>query len=280
MITSPLRYPGGKARLFSLFSEIISSNNLYNTTYCEPFAGGAGLALRLLTAGFVPSISLNDIDQSIYSFWVSILRNTSKFCDLIENTPITIDEWHNQRNILKESNFHDTLSLGFSAYFLNRTNRSGIIEGAGPIGGIGQSGTWRMHARFNKQTQIGNIVEISKYSAYIELSNLDAIDFIANKFNSGDNFIYLDPPYYVKGRELYKNFYKHADHVNISEILKANRDKFWVLTYDDSEQIRQIYDTFTPMTYSLNYSVGPKVRGCEVMFMSDRVTPPRGGVSL
>ncbi|MGY8634548.1 DNA adenine methylase [Bradyrhizobium sp. 14AA] len=150
MITSPLRYPGGKAKLFPYFVDLIRENKLFGAEYCEPYAGGAGLALRLLTNGFVDRVSINDIDQSIYAFWVSALYDTDRFCRLIEKTPINIEQWHRQQEVWEASDFDNKLKLGFSAYFLNRTNRSGIIEGAGPIGGYGQKGNWKIDVRLIK----------------------------------------------------------------------------------------------------------------------------------
>src|SRR6185437_15201907 len=157
MITSPLRYPGGKAKLFPYFVELIRENRLFGVEYCEPYAGGAGLAIQLLIHGFVDHVSINDIDQSIYAFWVSAFYDTERFCRLIERTPIDIEQWHRQQEIWEASDFDNKLKLGFSAYFLNRTNRSGIIEGAGPIGGYAQKGNWKLDVRLVKEKQIENI---------------------------------------------------------------------------------------------------------------------------
>jgi len=80
-LASPLRYPGGKAKLFPFFVELIRCNKLYGAEYCEPYSGGAGLAIKLLTNGFVDKISINDIDKSIYAFWISALFDTERFVD-------------------------------------------------------------------------------------------------------------------------------------------------------------------------------------------------------
>ncbi len=274
MITSPLRYPGGKSRLFNFFSETIKQNHLYGSIYCEPYAGGAGLALKLLASGFVDKISINDIDISIYAFWHSVMRNNEKFCDILYETPITIDEWHRQRDIWKTCNTKDLLSLGFAAYFLNRTNRSGIIEGAGPIGGYQQSSEWKIDARFIKKTQISNLRNLSNYSEQIEIYNMDALEYISETMKTNNNFMYLDPPYYVKGHKLYKNFYKPEDHSRIAEMMNSYRDRKWVISYDNVPQIKSLYSSFDPITYSLNYSAGRKTTGVEVIFLSDSLTPP------
>lgn len=274
MIISPLRYPGGKAKLFPFFSELIRTNGLYGSQYCEPYAGGAGLAIRLLTNGFVDRVAINDIDQSIYAFWTNALFNTEKFCRLIEKTPVDIEQWHRQRETWEDGDLGNSLALGFSAFFLNRTNRSGIIEGAGPIGGYSQKGNWKIDVRLVKKKQIENLKALSKYSNQITVTNLDARDFVERTIADRNSFTYLDPPYFVKGHKLYKNFYQPSDHAKIAQDLRRKRKSNWVVSYDDVPEIRAAYDTFNPITYFLNYSAGEKSVGTEVIFLSDTLTAP------
>lgn len=274
MLPSPLRYPGGKAKLFPYFAELITCNRLVGAEYCEPYAGGAGLAIRLLASGFVSKISINDIDCSIYAFWISALQNTKRFCSLIDKTPITIDEWYRQRDVWEDGDLQDPLALGFSAYFLNRTNRSGIIEGAGPIGGYSQTGKWKLDVRLIKSRQIENIQALSRYARQISVTNLDAMEFFEKKSLNRNTLTYLDPPYFVKGRKLYKNFYAPEDHLQIARMLAKKRKAAWVVSYDDVPEIRRAYSSFEPITYSLNYSAGEKSIGTEVIYVSDALVSP------
>jgi DNA adenine methylase len=274
MIYSPLRYPGGKAKLFPFFSQLISRNGIRGVEYFEPYAGGAGLAIRLLTNGLVSRVHLNDLDVAIYAFWKSIIETPAQFCDLIIKTPVTVAEWHAQKDIFSRGDGSSALSLGFSAYFLNRTNRSGIIEGAGPIGGYDQSGAWKIDARLVKQTQIDNIMKLSKFSKQIVLYNLDAIKFIRENILGINEIMYLDPPYFMKGKKLYKNYYNIEDHKLIANEMIKHRHRNWVVSYDDVAQIRQAYESFRPLNYNLNYSAGPKSVGTEIMFLSDAMIPP------
>lgn len=274
MISSPLRYPGGKAKLFPFFVELIRRNKLFGRDYCEPYAGGAGLAIKLLTGGFVDKVSINDIDASIYSFWMSALYDTEQFCRLIAKTPITIDQWYRQQEVWQNGDLDNKLALGFSAYFLNRTNRSGIIEGAGPIGGYAQKGKWKIDARLVKDRQIENLKALARYSNQIEVTNLDAMDFLQTALSSPNALTYLDPPYYVKGHKLYKNFYQPEDHEEIAEALRRKRRVDWVVSYDDVPEVRSVYSGFDPITYLLNYSAGEKSEGPEVIFLSDSLKAP------
>lgn len=137
--TSPLRYPGGKSCLLDLTSQVMRLNGLERGHYAEPYAGGCGLALALLYGGHVADIHINDIDPSIWAFWHCVLNETDALVAKLNATPVTIDEWLKQRDIHRRQDTLDTLGLGFSAFFLNRTNRSGIIKGAGVIGGWGRA---------------------------------------------------------------------------------------------------------------------------------------------
>lgn len=275
MLGSPLRYPGGKSKLYEYFCSLIGHNNLFDRTYCEPYAGGgAGLALRLLSTGFVNRIALNDIDPSIFSFWRAALGRSDEFCKLIEDVPVTIEEWHRQKSIWQAQDPSDELTLGFATFFLNRTNRSGIIDGAGPIGGYAQDGPWRLDVRLNKKQLISQILAIATFKRQISISNLDALDFTRQRFMDPKAFCYLDPPYYVKGRKLYRNFYMHGDHCSIRDLLIAYENASWVVSYDDVEEIREIYSSLTPISYSLNYTAGAKTTGKEIIYFSRSVAPP------
>ena len=274
MISSPLRYPGGKSKLYPFFTKLLKENCLIGKEYYEPYAGGAGLALKLLANGFVKSININDIDVSIYAFWISAIKNTDKFCQLIEDTDINIDVWHKQHEIWKTCDTNNMLQLGFSTYFLNRTNRSGIIEGAGPIGGYKQKGEWKIDVRLQKKSQIENLKFIKKYADQINIHNIDAVDFTNAYIKNDNSLFYLDPPYYQKGNKLYKNFYEHCDHIHISKLLKKHKKRNWVLSYDNAPEILKAYEYFSPTFYSLNYSAGTKTIGTEVIYLSDSIICP------
>lgn len=279
MIISPLRYPGGKAKLTPILASLIEANDLFSKCYCEPYAGGAGLAIKLLVGGFVPKVKLNDLDRAIYAFWHSVFTDTDRFCSLIADCEVSVQEWRRQRSIYS-SGSADDMRLGFAAYYLNRTSRSGIIEGSGPIGGNAQEGRWKIDARFNKDRQIENIASLGTFRDQFEVTCLDAQDFLNKNIDEDENFFYLDPPYYVKGKKLYKNFYSHEDHQKIRDRLEMSPSAHWLVSYDDVPEIRAIYEPREPFCYGLNYSAGPASRGSEVMFLSDSLTSPSALTSL
>lgn len=268
---SPLRYPGGKKRLVKFFKEIIKKNNLEGGTYVEPYAGGASIALSLLFENYVSKIIINDFDKSIYAFWHSVLFKTKELCDLIKKTPVNIKTWRIQKQIQKEKDEADLLKLGFSTFFLNRTNRSGIIN-AGVIGGLKQNGKWKINARYNKKDLIEKIKKIASCRNKIELYHQDAIKLIKkiSKKLPEKTLIYFDPPYYIKGKDLYMNHYGPEDHKEVAIGIKKIKQN-WVLTYDYVPPIVQLYRGHKKEIYSLGYSAGNTKKGNEIIFFSRRL---------
>lgn len=261
---TPLRYPGGKSKLFSLVSDIISSNNLSQSTYIEPFAGGAGLALKLLFEQKVSNIVLNDFDYAIYCIWDTILNRVDEICSFIETVPLTVLEWRKQREIYNNQEHHTSVDIGKSAFFLNRTNVSGVLKG-GVIGGLSQEGTYKIDARFNRTALIQAILRISKARDSIDLYNWDAKDFITYIIpNYSGCFVYFDPPYVKKGPFLYKNSFGSTDHIQLQEAISTCPEK-WIVTYDDCDLIREIYGAYEFETISVNYSVGKTKQGSEII---------------
>ncbi|MEZ2692474.1 DNA adenine methylase [Psychrobacter faecalis] len=262
---SPLRYPGGKTAITPMVTEILIENNLHSLHYVEPYAGGGGLALSLLFDNRVSQIHLNDLDISIWSVWHSLLHHTDDFIKLIETTDITIEEWHIQREIQNRKREVDTLTLGFSTFFLNRTNRSGIIQKAGVIGGLEQKSKYKLDCRFNKKSLVSKIKKIASYKSKIHLYNLDAIEFMKTTESDLNNKFYcIDPPYFNKGQSLYTNFYNHDDHSIIAQTVKALKSK-WILTYDNTPEIKELYSDLPQYNFYLNYTAAKKRKGTELL---------------
>ena len=233
MFYSPLRYPGGKGKLEPFMELLIRQTGHVGGTYVEPFAGGAGIALVLLEKGIVIDIVIYDLDKGIYSFWRAILTETDRFVNDIRNVELTIDEWNRQREIIDDCSRY-SYELGFATFYLNRTNRSGIIKG-GVIGGTEQAGNWRMDARFNREALIERIVKVASRKKHIHLYNKDVNSFIQNylpKYQQ-NAFVYFDPPYFGKGKQLYLNFFSYDDHVRIERMINNQVNCDWVITYDD-----------------------------------------------
>lgn len=272
---TPLRYPGGKAKLSYYVKSVIEQNNLLDGHYVEPFAGGAGVALELLFQEYVQQIHINDLDIAIYSFWSAVVNQPDCLCKLIHDTPVTMEEWEKQKEILTTRSDTPSLEVAFATFFLNRTNRSGILK-AGVIGGKQQSGKWKLDVRFNKKDLINRIEKIASYQSRINIYNLDTADLLKTlpKKLPDNSLIYLDPPYYIKGQGLYRNFYEHKDHVEIRSLLDKIKNIPWLVSYDNAEEIDSIYTGYRKQVFDLQYTAQTKRVASEVMIYSDGLTIP------
>jgi len=278
MFYSPLRYPGGKNKLAKFIAKICADNQI-NGHYVEPYAGGASVALYLLLESKVAEITINDFDRSVYAFWYSAIKSTKKFCEHIENTDITVENWEKAKEIQKNKEKAKLFDLGFSTFFLNRTNISGILN-AGLIGGKAQNGKYKMDCRFNKNELIKKIKVIAKQKKRIHLYNLDALELIKkieSEYQNTQTIFYFDPPYYLKGQSLYINYYKHEDHEEVSRAIKQIKNIHWIVSYDNTPEIKKIYtwvNSKKQKEYSLLHTALSAREGKEVLFFSNNLTVP------
>ncbi|MDO8213458.1 DNA adenine methylase [Conexibacter sp. CPCC 206217] len=271
--SSPLRYPGGKGKVASYIKLVMLENDLLGCEYVEPYAGGASVALSLLFERYASHIHINDLNRSVFAFWKTVLGQPDELCRRIRDTSVDVAEWQRQRDIQRQQDVSD-LDLAFSTFFLNRTSRSGII-GGGVIGGLDQTGRWKIDARYNVDPLIRRIEKIARHRDHITVTGRDTADYIRQDLQHvPDAFVYFDPPYYVKGRGLYENYYVHDDHAEVAALVLA-LEVPWVVSYDATPEIRAMYDGAACITYDLHYSAADRSSGSEVMFFSSGMDIPR-----
>ena len=274
---SPLRYPGGKARLAPFFTRLIRSQVPASTHYAEPYAGGAGAALRLLTDGAVDHIHINDINAGIAAFWRTITTpdGANAFNQLINNTPVTIDQWHHQRTVYQAGQADD-LTLGFATFYLNRTNRSGILD-ARPIGGLEQAGKWKLDARYNKPALIARVQHVATLGKRIHVTALDGLDFLTTmEPHADDVLVYADPPYVEQGGNLYLDAFDADDHQALADkLLTATYP--WLLTYDDQEIIwDNLYNAARCARFNIAHTAATQHIGKETIVYGPGLDVPGG----
>ena len=271
---SPLRYPGGKRKLANFISLLFRENRLLDGDYAEVYAGGAAVALTLLYGQFASRVHINDLDPGVFAFWMAARDDTDALCRRVTAAKLNMREWRRQRAVLM-SPASDRLDLAFATFYLNRTNRSGIITG-GVIGGKKQSGAWKIDARFRKDDLVRRIERVGRWASRIEISNLDGADFLKTVAPAlpARSLVYLDPPYYVKGQEmLYANYYEPPDHAQIASLVQALR-RPWMVSYDDRAEVRDLYQQCRAVSYDIAYSASQRYRGREVAFFSaDLIIP-------
>jgi DNA adenine methylase len=274
---TPLRYPGGKGKLAAFIKRLIRTNDLLDGEYVEPYAGGAAIALELLLHEYVSHIHINDISRPVFAFWKSVLDDTERLCRLARDTRLTMKVRDKQKNIFMHQDDHDDLALGFAMFFLNRTNRSGILN-AGVIGGRDQSGPWKIDARYNADELVARIAAVARMKTRIRLTRLDALHFLHKgcKRWPAKTLIYCDPPYYLKGRDLYYDYYEPEDHERVSLFVtnEIARQK-WIVSYDNVRQVRDLYAGCERVKYYIGYSARTSRQGAEIMFFCDSLQVPQ-----
>jgi DNA adenine methylase len=275
-MVSPLRYPGGKGALYSRLRQLIRESDLAGCTYVEPYAGGAGAGLGLLVTGQVERVVINDLDPAIFAFWRMIAENPQGLIDRVKRVKLTVAEWKSQRTIYTAADSSDIEALGFATFYLNRTNHSGVLNG-GPIGGLDQSGAYKIDARFNRPDLIERIRVLSLYADQIVVTREDGIKAIAKYGRRARTFIYADPPYFEKAGSLYLNAFEPNDHVALSKTLNKISNKPWLLTYDDVPRVHELYALRRRRTFELNYSAHRVAKATEIAVLSDTLADVGNG---
>jgi DNA adenine methylase len=282
---SPLRYPGSKACLVNYIDDLIKENYLEGCRFIEPFAGSAIVSIELLKRGTIENAVIIERDPLIYCFWKSVFEYTYDFVERINNLAITLDTWekllvyrNKDYNIGNIFNAQEIMTLGLSGLFFNRTSFSGILN-AGPIGGKNQSSKYKIDCRFNKDRLIRKIVDISTLRDCVDVKFDDALVFLKKSVKTLKNeqcFIYADPPYFSKGKRLYRYWYNIHDHQKLARFLLSIETP-WLVSYDDHEKIREIYSQ-APGRWKIftDYSISASSRRKDVeLLISNLRIPPK-----
>ncbi len=279
MLASPLRYPGGKGALYSRLRSLIRDCDLAGCTYVEPYAGGAGAAMALLVTGQIERVVINDLDPAIYAFWRTLVDDPHWLISMIENVELSVAEWERQRAIFASGDISDIEALGFATFYLNRTNRSGVLNG-GPIGGLDQSGNYKIDARFNRPQLAERVRILGLYADRIAVSSRDGRKVIEKYGGARNTFIYADPPYFEKAGSLYLNAFNERDHERLAKTLNANAAGSWLLTYDDVPRVHELYGDRRRRSFELNYSAHRVTKATEVAILSDDIADVSDGWKL
>ena len=275
-IKNPLRYPGAKSKLYDYIYQLLIAENKINCVFYEPFAGSASISLLLLENKVIKKAILNELDPLLYNFWYSVFYHTDELINMINDTDITLQNWH-EFSQYREANYligKTPVEIGFAGLFLNRTNFSGILK-ANPLGGIRQTSQYTIDCRFNKDKIIESIRHLAAFRDNIELFNMDAIDFMKQELKYKRNksiFVYIDPPYYKEGSNLYRCYYTPEQHQLLAKFL-LSKSFPWLISYDNAKEIQKMYKQKSPLTIHMDYSVHTS-RKAEELLISNLKIPP------
>ncbi|GAA2012859.1 DNA adenine methylase [Microbacterium ulmi] len=267
---SPLRYPGGKAALAGFFGDIIKALHIEHPRYIEPYAGGVGAGIALLREGIVAHLVVNDIDPAVHAFWRSAVEHNAELVGRVRSTPLNVEEWQKQRTIYRAKNEKNILDLGFAFFYLNRTNRSGILN-AGVIGGQAQTGNYKIDARFNRETLAQRLTAIGDLADRITVTDLDGRTVIQNYAQDDSAFMYIDPPYVQAGSQLYLNAFDGRDHKALAAVVNAVHPAHWLMTYDTAPLIEGLYREQFQCRLELTYSARYPGQAEELLIASSAV---------
>jgi len=262
-----------------LLGEIRRLNELGDRSIAEPFAGGAGASLSLLFMEETPEIYINDADPAIHDFWWTLVHRPEPFLDLLRSRRVSMTEWRRQRDVYRQRGRVSRLRRGFSAFYLNRCNRSGVIMNGGPIGGVKQTGKWKLGARFNKAELARRCEKVAEYRDRVTVSDRDGIKFIESLDSDSVHF-FIDPPYFGKGRTLYLSELDEAYHTALADRLREMPDAAWVLTYDDCPEIRRMYRGWANVrSFAIRYVASQRRDGDELLITPKWMRLPKSQAS-
>ena len=272
LLLTPLRYPGGKGALYTTLRDLVRANDLSSGTYVEPYAGGVGAGLALLITGVVKRIVVNDLDPALYAFWRSVVKDPEGFAKQVAEVELSVREWRKQKEIYRSADRRDYLPLGFATFYLNR-NHSGVLN-AGPIGGLDQTGSYKIDARFNRAALLERLRLIALHASQIVVLRHDGRKVIKRYTAMQDTIVYADPPYFQKAGTLYMNSFTDEDHRDLARCLADAQSGRWLLTYDDVDEVESLYRQFRRERFSLSYSAHRVTRGKELMVYSHGLRVP------
>lgn len=245
---SPLRYPGSKKNLVPYLIDILRCNNLSPDILVEPFVGGASVCLHFLAHDIVRKAIVSDKDRLISSFWTVAFRKPQHLIHFVKHVKVNLEEFYKYKAIANNASQHDTDTLAEACLYLNRTSYSGLLTPrVGPLGGKDQRSKYKIDCRFNRETLIGRIRDLSRFSGRVTVLHSDwrgVLDYVGKWLDRRKTrpgvFFYFDPPFYRKANELYRVYLRPQEHRALSQqITQLEYD--WVLSYDNAPEIREMY---------------------------------------
>jgi DNA adenine methylase len=247
------RYPGGKSKLKSRIAfklnEVSCDNNL---EYREPFFGGGSIGLLILqNRPNLKKVWINDFDLGISSLWTTLIKRPDLLKMYVGKFEPSVELFDNYKQELTATELptltsdEDVADFGFKKLAIHQISYSGLgTKSGGPLGGRDQKSEYKIDCRWSPHYICKKIDILNQlFSQYIIKNNVctnyDFAEIINDTTN--DALIYLDPPYYNKGNDLYQHGFTEDDHRRLADCLKKTKHE-WVLSYDECPEIRKYYD--------------------------------------
>mgnify|MGYP001440887376 CR=1 FL=1 len=273
-----IRYPGGKSKLRAEILKQLDKQIYLGGSkiieYREPFFGGGSIGLKFLEMNpYIHKAWINDKDVGVASLWTSVMRYHDELKRKVVNFVPSVDIFYQYKDILLSNQPMDVVELGFMKLAVHQMSFSGLgVMAGGPIGGKTQLGNYTIDCRWSAD-YICN--KINKYHALFSRTNM--YNNICSSFNFekvleddiDDNaLVYIDPPYYVKGNDLYIVKFEKSDHMRLAELLKCAKYR-WLLSYDDCEEVRELYNWAVIQPVGVNYTIKTSRNKSEVLIFRE-----------
>jgi len=245
MIKSPLRYPGGKSKAIDSISKLIPEFNEFR----EPFVGGGSVFIYLKQKYPSKHFWINDIYENLYHFWNECKENPNRLIEsILEFREKSSDGKALHKFLLSNIENFDSLNKAAAFFVFNRITFSGTTES----GGFSDAA---FHKRFTPSS-IERVKSLSKILSGTKVTNYDYEEVISAP--GKDVFLFLDPPYFSATKSaLYGkngNLHKIFDHVRFADVMKNTKHK-WLITYDDSDYIKNLFSFANIKTWDLTYGM-------------------------
>lgn len=253
---SPLRYPGGKSKMIDYLFTRLQSNKC--DTFVEVFAGGASFGLALLDAGIINRLVLNDADKNLITFWTEVLHNPESIIHKIQTITPTHKDYEEAKKKLTRNADVSPTELAWAYLLVNRLSYSGITK-AGCLGGRDGSPA-KLLARYNPRALTKQITHLATLKNQITVLNQDYTEVIENYYWNDKATLFIDPPYYQKGKRLYDHYFTEQDHKALSNLIQSLISEFpgcadILITYDNEPFIKDLYPDIPQMTIKRRYSI-------------------------
>jgi len=255
-----MRYPGSKMKLLDHILPIIKEYNF--DIFVDVFAGSGSVSLALMQEKKVPGTKpiqyiINDKDYNLYTLWFSIFFHTDELKEKILNYTPKVEDFFQFKTDLSigkcnNNNNNNCIDIAFKKLIIHCISYSGLGTMAGsPIGGINQNSNYKINCRFNPKKICEKIDKIRLYRHSLfnrsetndgDVYNEDFSFFFENCIweSHYKAFFYLDPPYFLKGKDLYQFSFTDDQHKLLAQKLHETKHD-WLLSYDDHPFIRYLY---------------------------------------
>ena len=250
---SPLRYPGGKTRAVKILKKYVDAHFPGRKVILSPFFGGGSFEIAMSEDGY--TVLANDLFGPLYTFWTTLKSNAQTLINIVRNhMPDTKEKFMKFRTNIMNL---ESLEQAAAYYIINRCSFSGSTFCGGYSA---QAATGRLN---DSSLRTLETIDLTRF----QFSNMDCCEFLNSHPENAETLVYADPPYYIKTYIYGKDGDMHEsfDHEAFAETIKRRKD--WILSYNDCDYIRELYQGCRIFTESWAYGMNASKESSEVIIL-------------